>query len=86
MIARGPDGPWLHHLADPNPYSQQELAGWFRGPTLPVPILALAPLRGIARRLPGQRGYAVRCLLDKLFASNVYAPESRRAQPSGRAE
>lgn len=78
IVRRGRDGRWLHQVAQPEPYRQAELLEWFTGPCLPVPIVLTVPLRWISELLPGRGGYAIRCLLAKLFGSTLYPPGSMR--------
>ena len=71
-ILRGGSDRRILHLADPNPHSQHELVKWFKGITIPFPVIFSRPLYLLGRMIPGAKGYAIRCLFSKLFQSNVY--------------
>ena len=58
------------NVADPCPFSQHELAGWFPGPALPVPT---APLRALADgfAMLGTKGRALSRLIHKFVSSSA---------------
>jgi len=71
-ILRSGSGGRILHIVDPYPYSQNELIKWFKGITIPFPVIFARPLYLLGRMIPGAKGYAIRCLFSKLFLSNVY--------------
>ena len=71
ILRSGSDGRILH-VADTDPYIQHELVKWFKGITIPFPVIFARPLYLLGRMIPGAKGYAIRCLFSKLFLSNVY--------------
>ncbi len=73
LVRRGPAGRRVHHVADPIPYRQHEIAAWFDGPLLTVPVILTRPLYWGLRLVPGQKTYALRCLYWKLLNSDLYA-------------
>jgi hypothetical protein len=60
------------NVADIEPYCQHELVKWFKGITIPFPMIFARPLYLLGRLIPGAKGYAIRCLFSKLFLSNTY--------------
>lgn len=75
IVRRGQQGRQFHHVADPEPYRQDTLVDWFRGPSLPCPEVFFRPFYWLFNMLKGHRAYALRCLYCKLFRSNVYSIE-----------
>ncbi|MBM3883668.1 MAG: NAD(P)-dependent oxidoreductase [Verrucomicrobia bacterium] len=73
LLDRGPAGRRIQHVADPEPYVQSELTRWFRGPMIRLPVAWTRPVYWLLRSVPGESGYALRCLYCKLVESNVYA-------------
>jgi nucleoside-diphosphate-sugar epimerase len=71
-ILRSCFGGRILHVADHDPYSQHELVKWFKGITIPFPMIFARPLYLLGRMIPGAKGYAIRCLFSKLFLSNTY--------------
>lgn len=72
-ILRNGSGGQMLNVADPIPYSQNELVKWFKkGVTMPLPLKFARPLFFLGRLIPGEKGYALRCLFSKLFFSNTY--------------
>lgn len=71
ILRNGSDARILH-IADPDPYMQHELIKWFKGITIPFPVIFARPLYLLGRMISGAKGYAIRCLFSKLFQSNVY--------------
>jgi len=59
------------NVADPSPFSQHVLAGWFPGPGLPIPA---APLRVLARgcAMLGAKGRGLSRLIHKFASSSVW--------------
>lgn len=59
------------NVADPKPFSQHELVGWFPGPALPVPA---GPLRATAVfcGLYGASGRAISRFINKFISSSVW--------------
>lgn len=74
LIRRGPDGHWIHQIAEATPFLQSDLVDWFTGPVLKVPVMCMVPILWLARCVPGKNGYGIRSLWTKLFASTVYPP------------
>lgn len=80
LLARPPEGRRIFNMADPNPYDQREIASWFPGKGIPVPIGMVRPFYWLTLLL-GKRGYALRCLYWKLFRSNTYALDVKSMDP-----
>ena len=74
LLESAPRGRVLHNLADPEPYDQNELASWFPGLSLLLPVFVLKPFYYLSYLLPRERGYELRCLYWRLLHSNVYPP------------
>ena len=75
ILASPPDRRRVYNVADPAPYDQHELASWFSGKVIPVPIGLVRPFYWLAGLLPGKRRYALRCFYWKLFQSNNYVTD-----------
>jgi nucleoside-diphosphate-sugar epimerase len=73
-IRRRPEGRYVCNVADPSPYDQHALAARFRDTCLPVPAALTLPLVWASYAMP-RVGYPLRCLLWKLFRTNVYDTE-----------
>lgn len=73
LLYHPPAGRRVLHVADSKPYGQHELASWFAGASLHLPADLLRPVSWLSFLLPKRYGYPLRCLLWKLFCSNVYA-------------
>jgi nucleoside-diphosphate-sugar epimerase len=71
-ILDGNSGRRIIHVADPAPYNQHQILGWFKGITIPFPVFFARPMYLLGTIIPGAKGYAIRCLFSKLFLSNVY--------------
>lgn len=66
-------GRGIRNVCDPQPYGQREIASWFSGISVPIPVPLLEPLYWMTRLMPARAGYSARCLYWKLLRSNVYA-------------
>lgn len=75
ILARQSDGRRIHNVADPVPYDQHELASWFPGKAIPVPICLIRLFYWLAGLLPRKCRYALRCFYWKLFQSNIYVTD-----------
>ena len=73
LLDSQPSGRQILNVCDSYPYDQREIASWFPGVSIPIPVCLLKPLYGLLFLLPSQSGYAMRCLYWKLFCSNVYS-------------
>ena len=73
LLDSQPSGRQILNVCDPDPYDQCEIASWFPGVSISIPVCLLKPLYGLLFLLPSQSGYAKRCLYWKLFCSNVYS-------------
>ena len=73
LVAGAGEGRRVSNVADPVPYDQRQLASWFPGRAIPLPVGLISPLYWSTVLLPRSRGYAVRCLFWKLLRSNTYA-------------
>ena len=60
------------NIADPTPYSQHVLNSWFKGINILLPIKAFWFLYYFSYYIPFKYGYSIRCIMWKLFRSNVY--------------
>jgi nucleoside-diphosphate-sugar epimerase len=63
----------LCHVMDAMPYPQHKIYGWFQGPTVPVLTYGVFPLLMASRLIPGRTGYRIRCDLEKLFRTHLFA-------------
>ncbi len=72
LLGRAAAGHRIIHVADPQPYDQNELASRFTGVSVPLPANLLRPISWSSFLLPRRYGYPLRCLCSKLFSSNVY--------------
>lgn len=79
LLRQPPCGHVIQNIADPRPYSQNELLSWFSGRSIPLPTFIFKPLYCAMSLLPGKIRYPCRCVYWKLFKSNVYQtyPESK---------
>lgn len=72
LLNQPPCGHVIRNVADPRPYSQNELLTWFPGISLPLPTFIFKPFYYATYLLPNRIGYPCRCTYWKLFGSNVY--------------
>jgi nucleoside-diphosphate-sugar epimerase len=76
ILREGPSGRRIRNLADQPPEHQHALAARFRGLGLPLPAALIWPFWLASHVMPRKNGYPLRCLLWKLFQSNVYDTET----------
>ena len=72
LLNQPPCGHVITNVADPRPYSQNELLTWFPGISLPLPTFIFKPFYYATYLLPNRIGYPYRCTYWKLFGLNVY--------------
>lgn len=72
LLNQPPCGHVIRNVADPRPYSQNELLTRFPGISLPLPTFIFKPFYYATYLLPNRIGYPCRCTYWKLFGSNVY--------------
>lgn len=72
LLSHQPNGQRIYNVADPEPYDQHRVLSWFPGRAIPLPIFLVQPLYAFARLIPGKKGYALRCMLWKLFYSKGF--------------
>ena len=72
ILSNGYTGKKIYNIADVKPYSQKDVAKWFYGKELIIPILLTEPIYWMTYLLPKNYGYKIRCLYWKIFRSNVY--------------
>lgn len=72
LLNQPPCGHVIRNVADPRPYSQNELLTWFPEISLPLPTFIFKPFYYATYLLPNRIGYPCRCTYWKLFGSNVY--------------
>jgi hypothetical protein len=72
LVQQPPGGRRITNVADREPYDQRQLASWFAGRGVPLPVALVKPLYWSAALLPRGSGYALRCLFWKLFQPNTY--------------
>ena len=65
-------GRWLHMITDPEPYSQHQIAEWFRGVSIPIPVALFIPIKWMSTLIPTSMGLKIRELYTKLFESVVF--------------
>ena len=65
------NGKNIYNISDKNLYYQNKLIIGF-GYTIPLPVILTSPIYFIFSLIPGNKGYALRCLYWKLFKSNIY--------------
>ncbi len=65
-------GHMIQNVADPKPYSQNELLSWFPGRSIPLPTFIVGPLYYVMSLLPRRTCYSYRCMYWKLYHSNTY--------------
>ena len=70
-----PKGKGVFNVFDKNTYSQNILATWFKGFSIPLPIFLVFPIYLFFNLIPGKKGYTLRCLYWKIFQSNIYTTE-----------
>lgn len=73
LLEQSQSGQRVRNVCDAQPYDQHQLAAWFPGPSIPLPVILLSPLYALLHLVPSNPGYALRCLFWKLFRSNVYS-------------
>ena len=86
LLGNPPCGRQILNVCDSRPYDQHEIASWFMGLTLPVPVVLLKPLYWSTFFFPAEIGYRVRCMYWKLFRSNVYSTAAVKTTNSSRSE
>ena len=72
LLDRPPRARSVMNVADHTLYSQREIASWFPGRAVPLPVALVRPLYYATHLLPGKLGYRLRCTYWKLMKSNVY--------------
>jgi nucleoside-diphosphate-sugar epimerase len=83
LLSENAPGRRLHMVADPDPYSQDQVAAWFEGRTVLVPTQLTRPIYWLLCLAP--RAYRARCLYWKLIRSNIYTPGVREIESGGKA-
>ena len=72
FIKNPQNGKSIYNISDKNLYYQNKLLDWFFGYTIPLPVVLISPIYFIFSLIPGNKGYALRCLYWKFFKSNIY--------------
>ena len=80
MIELPPPHRCIRNACDPKPYDQHEIASWFSGPAIPVPVFLLKPFYWMTFLVPQRFGYTLRCLYWKLFRSNTYSTDTDKTE------
>ena len=75
-VQRGGRGRTVCNVSDHNPYSQEQLRSWFRGPVIPLPVGLFRLLLWLLKPLRTLGVHAVRCNLEKLFFTHLYSDET----------
>ena len=75
LITANESGHWLHHLSDPEVYSQSDITKWFRGISIPLHKVILKPILSLVHFLPSTVAIKFKENYSKLFLSNIYVTE-----------
>jgi len=62
----------IFNISDGIPHNQEDLANWFKGKKIILPILLTRPIYWITFLLPNKYKYKIRCLYNKFFENNIY--------------
>jgi len=73
LLSKGSNGQVIYNISDLRPYCQNEIAKWFHGVELTIPVPLTKPLYWLSHlMIPKKYGYKIRCNYWKLFCNNIY--------------